>query len=319
MDFKSLYYFKTVAEELNFTRAAERLNMSQPPLSYQIRELERDLGVKLFERSSRKLTLTPEGELFYRRVSQILALSSKTRSELSSLENQFSGTLHIGLVGDRTPFLAARWIAGFQEEYPLVDFQLWNGGTDEVLDRIGSSLLDAGVIASPNDPEHFFGIKVEKEPWIAVMPSNHPYIKSHPDDDTVPVSEIAGERLIIPHRSYRKSEMIKWFSAYKEPRIFCETSDYFDAVALVEQGIGIAVFPQTTYTPNAFVETRMIVDPARYVEYELVWSRSEGISPLTREFISYVKNFMESNMMHSERFRVRTKKEFQIPDDAKPL
>ena len=100
MELRTLHYFTTVAEELNITRAAERLNMSQPPLSKQIINLEEELGVRLFTRGKRHLSLTDAGIVFYRRAKQILDLCDMSKEEISSLEG-LSGTIHISLVEGR--------------------------------------------------------------------------------------------------------------------------------------------------------------------------------------------------------------------------
>ena len=126
MDLRALHYFVVVAEELNITRAAERLKMSQPPLSNQIKGLEEELGVPLFVRGKRRLTITEAGRLLYRRARQILELSDQTQQELMSMEG-LSGDLNISLVEGRAPYLLSRWIAGFRQEFPRVAIHLWNG------------------------------------------------------------------------------------------------------------------------------------------------------------------------------------------------
>ncbi len=135
MDLCALHYFVIVAEERNITRAAERLNMSQSPLSAQLKGLEDELGVQLFIRGKRHLTITDAGTHLYRRARQILELANQTAQELRSLEG-LSGNLNISLVEGRAPFFLARWIAGFHSEFPQVAVHLWNGSTDEVMERL---------------------------------------------------------------------------------------------------------------------------------------------------------------------------------------
>ena len=144
MDLRALHYFAVVAEELNITRAAERLNMSQPPLSAQIKGLEEELGVQLFIRGKRHLTITDAGTHLYRRARQILELSEQTQQELMSMEG-LSGDLNISLVEGRAPFLLARWIAGFRSEFPRVAIHLWNGSGDEVMERVQRGLADLAL------------------------------------------------------------------------------------------------------------------------------------------------------------------------------
>lgn len=108
MDLRTLRYFTVVAQERNITRAAEKLNMSQPPLSSQMRGLEEELGVTLFLRGKRRLELTEEGILLLRRANQILELTEKTRLELQERVNEVSGTLYLGMVEGRAPCPAWR-------------------------------------------------------------------------------------------------------------------------------------------------------------------------------------------------------------------
>ena len=108
MELRTLRYFVVVAQELNITRAAERLNMSQPPLSNQIKALEEELGAQLLIRGKRYLQLTEAGTLLYRRAVQMLDIAEKTRQEISDLQSEMSGLLSIGCVEGRAPFYLSR-------------------------------------------------------------------------------------------------------------------------------------------------------------------------------------------------------------------
>lgn len=316
MDFRSLQYFVTVAQELNFTRAAEKLHMSQPPLSSQIRDLEEDLGAKLFLRGKRRLQLTDAGALLLQRAIQILEISEKARLDLTSLGNELSGTIRFGMVEGRAPYLTARWIAGFREEYPLVRYELWNGSSDDVLDQLHRGLVDLAVIAAPYDTEHLDGFSVGREPWVAIIPREHP-LAMLPGSE-IALSSLVGQPLIIPRRRSRVEAIRRWFGGIgAEPDILCEMSNYMDAVALAEQNVGISIFPQTTYTPNAHVVSKLITQPAKQVEYVLIWERGQRAN-LVREFIRYVQDFTEADLIHTERFRVR-EPEIELPEGTENM
>ena len=317
MDFRTLQYFTAVAGELNFTRAAEKLKITQPPLSNAIQALEKDLGAELFIRGKRQLQLTEAGALLLHRANQMLALAEKTRSDLSHLESGLTGTVSLGMVEGRAPYIAARWFAGFREEFPLVRYQMWNGSSDDVLEHLARGLSDLAVIAAPFDSEHFESITVGREPWIAIIPKDHPL--DIPGEHTVPLSALADYPLIVPRRSSRIEAIRRWFAEIdREPDFLCEMSNYIDAVALTEQNFGIAIFPQTTYTPNPHVVTRMIVGPAKFVEYDLVWPRGGRLAPHIQEFVNYVQDFMEEDRIHQEKFKVKGD-EFVIPESATAL
>ena len=292
MELRTLHYFTVVAQELNITRAAEKLNMSQPPLSNQIKALEEELGVQLFIRGKRHLELTEEGALLLRRAVQMQELADKTRQEIASLREGMTGTIYLSMVEGRAPFLAAQWIAGFREEFPLVRYNLWNGSSDDVLDRLRKGLADLAVIAAPYDTEHLEGFPVGQEPWAAMLHPDHPLAKE--PGDTIPLSSLVGEPLIVPSRKSRIESIRRWFGEIgAEPQILCEMSNYMDAAALSSQGVGVSIFPQTVGVSNGLVVSKVVTQPARQAEYILVWNKGQAPTGLTREFIHYVQDCLE--------------------------
>ena len=297
MDLRTLRYFTVVAQELNITRAAEKLNMSQPPLSMQMKRLEEELGVQLFQRGRRRMKLTEEGALLLRRSGELLDLADKTSQEVRAMGGGMSGTIYLGMVEGRAPYLAARWVAGFREEFPTVRYNLWNGSSDDVLDRLHKGLADLAVIAAPYDTEHLEGLWVGGEPWAAMIPRSHP-LAQEPGEE-LSLEQLVGQPLIVPARKSRIEAIRAWFGEIgAEPEILCELSSYMDAVALVEQGVGISIFPQTTRTPNELLVSKVITRPGRQAEYMLVWNRGQRPSRLVQEFISYVQDFMEEGRAH---------------------
>lgn len=317
MELRTLRYFVVTAQELNITRAAEKLNMSQPPLSNQIKGLEEELGARLFVRGKRRLQMTDEGRHLYRRALQILELAEKTKSEFEELGGGLSGTLYLGTIEGRAPYLAARWIAGFRDEYPLVRYSLWNGSSDDVIDRLYRGLADIALVAAPYNTERMNGLYVGSEPWVAIIPREHPLART--EGRELPLRALAGQPLIIPSRRSRIEAIRRWFGEIgEEPQSLCETANYLDAVALSEQNVGISIFPQTTYTPNALVVTKVITEPMKKVDYHLVWRRDEKPAELPQAFIDYVADFVEGDLIHSPRFRVKGE-EYVIPDDVGDL
>lgn len=293
MDFRSLTYFMTVAKELNFTKAAEKLNMSQPPLSNQIKNLEEDLGVELFIRSKRGLTLTDAGALLMRRAAQVLELADKTRGELDSMNQGLSGTLFLGMVEGRAPFLAAQMIAGFREEFPMVKYELWNGSSDDVLDQLYHGIADLAVICAPYDYEKLDGITVGREPWVAIMSEDHPLAKK--DGTEIELEDLVGQDLIVPRRKSRVDAIRKWFgTVHAEPNILCEQSNYIDAVAMAKANVGISLFPQTLDEDLTGVVSKTIVNPAKTAKYVLVWNREQPLNEIAEAFLDYVSDMVEN-------------------------
>ena len=316
MDLRSLHYFTVVAEELNITRAAERLNMSQPPLSSQIKGLEEELGVRLFIRGKRHLTMTEAGSLLYRRAKQLLELSEQTQQEIRSIEG-LSGDLNISLVEGRAPYLLARWIAGFRSEFPQVAVHLWNGSGDEVIERVHRGLADLALVATPYNAELLDGFSVGREPWVAMMSKDHPLARE--DGELLPLRKLAGLPLFIPNRRSRAEAVRAWFAEIGcEPCIAGDLSNYIDAVALAEQNAGICIYPMSTYTENDLVVKKIITESARQIEYALVWPRSARLSELSEEFINFVRDCMEAERLGTQPYRM-PEMEFLPPENTRYL
>ena len=292
MDLRGLHYFSAVAEELNFTRAAQRLCMSQPPLSNQIKALEEELGTPLFLRGGRTLQLTEAGKVLYRRASQLLDLAERTQEEVSSLAMGLSGTLCLGSVAGLAPFLAARWLSGFREEYPLVRFEIVNGSSDDIIDQIQRGYIELGLIAAPYDDEHLEGIPVGDEPWCAIMSRRNP-LAAEPEKP-LPLKELAGQPLIVPHRRSRVDEIRSWFQqAGAEPTIIGEHSNYVDVLAMASADVGISIFPQTAPETMPGIVCRRIVEPSHQARYLLVRKRNTSISELSQAFLDFVTDDLQ--------------------------
>lgn len=316
MDLRALKYFVTAAEEMNMTRAAERLGMSQPPLSSQIKNLEDELHVQLLIRGKRSLKMTDAGEMLYRRAKQILELAEQTKLEMESLEG-LKGSINISLVEGRAPYLLARWIAGFRMEFPQVTFRLWNGDGDEAIDRLRHGLADLALIAAPYDVEELEGLPVGREPWVAILSKSHPLAQEQ--GDFIPLKALAGEPLIVPSRHSRAEAIRAWFEEIgEEPNIVCELSNYIDAEALAEQNVGICIYPLTTYAENNLLVKKVIVESARQIEYFLIKNRGQHNTELVQEFLNFVEDCQEEERLGKQTY-LMPEKEYFPPEGTKSL
>ena len=127
---------------------------------------------------------------------------------------------------------------------------------------------------------------------------DHPLARA--EGDSIPLSSLVGEPLIVPSRKSRIEAIRRWFGEIgAEPRILCEMSNYMDAAALTSHGVGISIFPQTIGVSNGLVVSKVVARPSRQVEYILVWNKGHAPSGLTREFIRYVRDYLEENQAES--------------------
>lgn len=290
MELRHIRYFLTTAEELNFTRAAEKLCIAQPPLSRQIQDLEAELGTALFIRKSRGLQLTPEGALFKQYARQILRLVDKSTEEIHAMKTGLQGTLYLATVEGHGPTLFSQWIAGFQKLYPQVQYNLWNGNSDDVTDRVMNGLCDLGIIVEPHNGEGLDALTVYQEPWIAMIPTSNPLAAE--TSETVELSQLAPYELIVPSRRSRISEIHDWFSSVDcEPLIRCQVAHMLNAYELTEQGVGIAIYPASAaeLAEDGSVCIKRLIKPELTATYILVWNKNHNLPLIAEKFLHYVE------------------------------
>src|SRR6185369_11705098 len=171
MELRHLRYFVAVAEELNFRRAAERLHLAQPALSSQIKDLEEELGVRLFDRTTRSVLLTPTGQLFLKEARGILGATVKAEQLVRKAEQGLVGTLRVGVISPATGPLLAKILRHFHQKYPGVQLSLSSLTSAEQLRRLRAGELDAGLLRPPvNAPELDMRF-VEQAPQVLAMPT----------------------------------------------------------------------------------------------------------------------------------------------------
>ncbi len=288
MDLRTLTYFVTVAEELNITKAAEKLHMSQPPLSSQIKGLEKELNTVLFIRGKRSLQLTDSGRLLYRRATELLSLAEKASDEIISMSRGMTGTIAIGLVEGSAPNIAAEWIAGFAAEHPEVKFRIMDGNSDELIGKLRSGMISLAVITAPCDQSLLNSFSVGKEKMTAFMSKDNP-LAALPGD-TLDLAYLKDRPLIVPSRVAVTDMIYKWFKEIDaEPHIVCEMDNYLDVAALAGRDVGISLFPKTSYVLNPGLVAKEIVNPERNIEYLFVWLKGRPLPRVEEAFIDFVR------------------------------
>ena len=175
MEIRVLRYFLEVAREGSVTHAAERLHISQPTLSKQLKDLEAELGKKLFVRSSFSVRLTDEGMLLRKRAEDILGMVDKTTEEFKALGQITGGDIHIGCAESENIKHLARWIRAVQSRIPGIRVHLYSGDTDDLAERLDRGLLDFAVIAQAVDLSKYNYLKVPgADTWGVVMRKDVP-------------------------------------------------------------------------------------------------------------------------------------------------
>ena len=201
MNLQQMRYFVTVARLGNVTEAAKALHIAQPPLSRQIKQLEQELGVELFDRSGRRLHLTETGHLLLHRAEEILNLTDRTMCELSSNELGQEGILSLGVVTSMGLMVLPQLIAAFKEDYPKITYRLLIGETLRVIELLEKGIIEIAIVHLPVDEASFDSYKLPPERLAlvydaAVFPQLH-------GDYELPVSRLQGLPLLC-HRRYKE-------------------------------------------------------------------------------------------------------------------
>lgn len=184
MEYRVLKYFLTVAQEENITRAAEVLHTTQSNLSRQLAELEKIIGKKLFERGSRKITLTEEGMFLRKRAKEIIELTERTENDLKTFNEIVSGIVHIGAIETQTMRMIAKCMLSLKETYPQITYDFLSGSIAEITDGLNKGLLDFGLLVAPVDMQKYdyiklpqndiFGLLMRKDNPLAHLQTIHP-------------------------------------------------------------------------------------------------------------------------------------------------
>lgn len=290
MELRHIRYFLAVATELNFTRAAQKLCIAQPPLSRQIQDLEEELGVKLFERKPHALQLTEEGALFKQYATQVLDLVNKSTEDIREMKRGLQGTLYLASVEGHAPRLYAEWIAAFHSLHPHVQYNLWNGNSDDVVNRVMNGLCDLAIIMEPHNAEGVESIPVYQEPWVAIIPADNPLAKQK--EATVNLADLTPYELIIPSRSSRLEEINDWFRSTGKPMIRCRIAHLLSAYELTRLGVGITIYPASAsdIANMSDVVIKEIVNPAKTASYILIWNKYRQLPHVATEFLDFIRN-----------------------------
>lgn len=282
MDIRQLRYFLAIAEEQNITKAAEKLHIAQPPLSQQLKLLEEELGVRLIERSTRKIQLTDTGKKLRNRAEQIIKLMETTVRELKDINAGIQGTLSIGSVPSSGAALLPERILSFYQKYPNIDFQIWDGDTLRILDLLSNGIIEIGIIRAPFNSEVFESICLSKEPMIAVSnnlhwPQEQEYIK---------ITDLINKPLIIDRRF--ESGIVKaCYQENFEPKIICRGDDVRSILLWATTGIGIAIVPKAAI--GLFLNTNLNYKEIRLESIEtqtaVIWMKGRYLSSVARHFL----------------------------------
>ncbi|MDV3467371.1 LysR substrate-binding domain-containing protein [Stenotrophomonas sp. C3(2023)] len=290
IELRHLRYFLAVADTLHFGQAAERLGMSQPPLSQQIRQLEQLIGAQLFVRSHRRVQLTEAGTLLQQQARSLLLQVDATVEQVQRVQRGERGELHIGLTR-ATPLSAQipRAIFDYRQRYPQVRLQLREMNTLQQIDALLEGELDVGIIRRRTLPPELVARSLFTDPLAVVLHRQHPALRGRDPASTVlALEQLAHEPFVAFHRSagagIHDHTIALCAAAGFTPRIVQEAGEASTLISLAAAGLGAAILPASC--DHIHVEGACFValaDSGAHSEVQLVWRR-ESVTPLIRNF-----------------------------------
>jgi LysR family transcriptional regulator, salicylic acid-responsive activator of bsdBCD len=297
MDIRQMRYFIAIAEEKNITAAANRLHMSQPPLSLQLKQMEEELGVMLVERHGKKLELTDKGEVLYRHALNIVHSVEEVKNELQETEEGRKGNLSIGINTLSVPEFPD-WLDTFHSAFPLVYLRIVQNDSAYLAELVKSRAIELALIRLPLPNHDLNYLHLYNEPFLFVCRSR--------GKDSISIEEISSYPLILPSTEGLGSYNIihEAFTKAQLPlQVVCECSDMKVLMELVSSGIGSTIVPKSVFQTygHSNLYTRVITDSDLKSSVGLIWLRQHYLSRPAINFIKLVKDFLELDEDSSEK------------------
>ena len=293
MELRVLKYFLTVAREGSITGAANSLHLTQPTLSRQLQDLEKELGQKLLIRGKYKVSLTPEGMILRKRAQEIVDMVEKTEAEFSSLKNTLSGDIYIGCGETDSMKYIAQIIKEIQNNYPEIKFHIHSGNAEDVTEKLDRGLLDFGVLIQPIDLSKYDHIELpQKDIWGVVMRKDCPLAKKK----YVELSDLKKLPLIASRQMSPKfsseSGFLDWFKDdFENLNITATYNLIFNAGIMVEAGIGYAITLDKLINTSGNLCFRPL-KPKLESGLDVVWKKYQVFSPAAKLFLEKLKQHL---------------------------
>ncbi|HZG72036.1 MAG TPA: LysR family transcriptional regulator [Chondromyces sp.] len=292
MDIKQLHYFCTIVEEGQITRAAKKLHMAQPPLSQQLKQLEQELDVKLFDRNGRNMDLTESGKILYGRAKQLLSQVNDTMTEVKETAEGIKGILSIGASKSCFAYLPER-IRKFHEKYPLVTFRLREGDTFYIGELLKNREIELAITRLPLEIDDVSMISFPAEPYVFVIPEAwESHLKNR---RSIKMVEIKDFPLLLLHRINGKGQFELIVNECRrhgfEPNVILDCPDVSMILSLVSAGVGATIVPKSTlqsHYSNKIVALEL-EDASITSESAIIWLKDRYLSKSASHLIETFK------------------------------
>ncbi|MCH7400849.1 LysR family transcriptional regulator [Belliella kenyensis] len=290
MELRHLKYFLMVAEELSFVRASEKLFISQPPLSRQIKELEDEIGTRLFNRNNKRVELTEAGKYFQKEVKEILLTLESVSQRTKKVGDNLNGEFRIGYISSTFSRHISDLIKYLSEEYPFVNFRLYEVPSIKQIVALEQGKLDLGILRGPLKSPKLMSELWFQDSYAIVFNKNSIKIKTEND-----VGQLSNERFIFYNKSYAPSyyeTLLQICSKFGfAPQIVHESNNVSSILQLVKEGLGASILPTNSIKNNIYNELDFIeLKSVKLFSDVLLSSPKSENSSITKNAIQFLKN-----------------------------
>jgi len=289
MDIRHLQYFVETARAKNFTKAAQRLYVTQPTVSKMVRTIEDELGVTLFDRSSKAVELTDAGTVIFRQAESIVKSFEQLSTELNDLMALKKGEVHIGLPPMVGSHFFPKIIRAFRDQYPLIAIHLVEDGANKIEAAVNDGTLDIGVVVLPVDESRFHTHSILNEPLMVLLHPSHALAGR----DRLSLKELAHEAFILFREDFALHDRIidACVRSGFQPRIVFESSQWDFIREMVAANLGVTLLPKPVCRDldPAYLRAVPLVEQTIPWHLGLIWRKDRYLSYAAREWLRFTK------------------------------
>jgi LysR family transcriptional regulator, low CO2-responsive transcriptional regulator len=289
MDYDQLASFLEVARLQSFSRAAEKIYRTQPAISAQVRLLEQECGEKLFDRSGKKVLLTPAGEILLRYAQKLLDLQKEALQTIAELNQTPRGKLYIGANEATCLYVLPKTFARFRQLYPLVQISIYRNFSHKILQKVQEGAVDMGIVTLPQTANNIEILPVFRDEVQVVVPKNHPLAKSR----SVTIEEVAQHPLILPKTGHTRVVIDRLLRDYRDHlQISMELASVETQKKFVGAGLGISLISREYAQPEVAAGVLKLIPlegQKIYRELGLIYRRDRYLSLPAKVFLQVVQ------------------------------
>ncbi len=281
--------FYAVVEEGNISHAAMRLDIAQPALSRQMKRLEGSLGVRLFERGSRRIRLTEAGRLLYARVERILGMVDGTVREITEIGAGIAGAIRIGTITSSGALVMPGLMSEFHRRWPMVTFEIWEGEGTRVLEMLDSHAIEIGITRSQVDANLYDSIVLSNEPLVLMM--NREAAQRVGTAETVRVGELKDQPIVVPLRWKAVFEGYCRQAGFAPYLVSVSDSVVLDVLS-VRAGLGMALLPSSAKSlmgDDGALVVKRLVEPEILTHTVVSWLKNRTLSAGAQHFLELLR------------------------------